>query len=433
MTRHFLLFSLLALAGCMMKESPKPQPQPIEEAAPAAHRGAVVPPPPKVIVADRKAVAHSDANLAIHLYQKLRAAEGNLVYSPASIAMGLHMAWAGAAGDTKKEMTRVLDIATPAEEMHGVDHVRLYEWNGADGKKRTMDLSVANSMWGQSGAPFEKEYLDLLEKRYASGFHQVDFAQAPEDARSKVNGWVADWTRGKIAELIPTGIFTANTRLVLANAIYFKGEWESPFEKDDTGDLPFHLASGKSVKVPTMHQKGHFRYGETDDAQILDMPYEGRLLSMAIILPKKRGGLADLEKALDSFKWSDYTRTFPQVEVLVYLPRFKFESSLQLQDSLAKMGMPKAFSSDDADFSKITGRKGLFLTHVLHKATIEVNEAGSEAAAATAVVGVEKSAPPDKKARQIPVFRADQPFLFAIRDARVGEILFLGRVADPSK
>jgi serpin B len=236
-------------------------------------------------------------------------------------------------------------------------------------------------------------------------------------------------TQQKIKELIPQGVLTVLTRLVLANAIYFKGDWAVQFDGKATAKAPFHVAPGETVEAPLMSQKNQFGYAELGELQVLALNYKGKALSMVVLLPKKPDGLAALETSLTPANLEKWTRNLPAREVQVFLPKFKMTSQFRLNEKLRALGMTDAFDESKADFSGLDGRKQyLFITAVLHKAFVEVNEEGTEAAAATAVVIGLRSAP----ARPL-VFRADHPFLFLIRDNRTGSILFLGRVVDPAK
>ena len=298
------------------------------------------------------------------------------------------------------------------------------------GKKGGYQLSVANALWGQKGYGFLQEFIDLTKKYYGAGLREVDFVSAVEreKARKAINAWVEKQTKDKIKELIQPGVFTRLTRLVLTNAIYFKGDWASKFKEENTKPAPFYVTEEKSVEVPMMYQKGQFAYTEGEDAQVLVLPYKGDELSMLIVLPKKPSLLPSIERELTLKNLKVELERLRKQEVKVYLPKFKITWGVfKLNDILKAMGMKDAFSLPPADFSGMTGRKDLFISHVLHKAFVEVNEEGTEAAAATAVVMDRESAPAPP-----PVFRADHPFVFMIRDNRSGTILFMGRVTNPA-
>lgn len=292
------------------------------------------------------------------------------------------------------------------------------------GKKQGYQLNIANALWGQRGYGFLKEFLELTKTNYGAGFNEVDFVKATEEARKTINTWVEKQTKDKIKDLIKPGILNALTRLVLTNAIYFKGNWVSQFDRKQTKDSPFYVKADKKVQMPMMYQKGDFKYMETHKLQALELPYVGSELSMVILLPKNVDGLVELQNLLTLDTLNEWLRNLREQEVEVYLPRFKTTSEFMLAEVLASMGMPDAFSLPPADFSGITGNKDLFISAVIHKAFVDVNEEGTEAAAATAVVM--------KKSVYMPrVFRADHPFIFLIRDVSSEGILFLGRLVNP--
>ncbi len=263
----------------------------------------------------------------------------------------------------------------------------------------------------------------MAKKDYDGGFNTVDFAGATEASRLTINRWVEQKTADKIKDLRAQGSLSELTRLVLTNAIYFKGDWATKFKPDLTKPMPFHINSEKTIDVPMMRQNGEFLFAENDDVKVLELPYVGKDLSMVLLLPKTN--MADLDAKLDAARLAEWTGQVSEREVDIYLPKFKFETKYELQDLLSGMGMVDAFALPPADFSGISGQKDLYITKVIHKAIIEVNEEGSEAAAATAVImGV-------KAVLHKPVFKADQPFLLLIRHNETGSILFLGRVMNP--
>ncbi len=289
---------------------------------------------------------------------------------------------------------------------------------------RGYELAVANALWGQKGFKFLPEYLKLIKHSYHAGLNELDFAKQTERARNRINKWVEKKTNGKIKNLIGQGVLNAMTRLVLTNAIYFKGQWACAFNPKTTREMPFHISDTKTVPAKMMYQQHSFKYTNRDGVQILELPYKGNKLSMVVLLPKQ-GELTRLENMMSAQQLQDWINALTmQEEVRVYLPRFKMTQQFSLGDVLKAMGMKDAFSRD-ADFSGMTGKKDLYISAVVHKAFVEVNEEGTEAAAATGVVMTLKSAMP---ARRIPVFRADRPFIFIIRDNVSGSILFMGRV-----
>ncbi len=374
---------------------------------------------------DIKEVAQGNTKFSLRLYDQLRGKEGNLFFSPFSISTALAMTSAGARGKTLAQMEDVL--ALPDQKtLHPVVAHLLRELN-AEGKERGYQLSIANALWGQAGHRFLPEFLGLLDKRYDAGLKDVDYIRSREAARKTINDWAQKQTKGKIKELIGPGVLDYRTRLVLTNAIYFQGDWETKFKKANTRDADFHLADGKKVKVPLMYQAHRFAYTQTRDLQVLEMPYTGKDVSMVILLPRRADGLPALEKSLTPARLKALLDGLRERPLYVYLPRFKVTSQFHLKSALRALGMEQAFTSD-ADLSGMDGTKNLFLSEVVHKAFVDVNEKGTEAAAATGVVVGTKSKPV-----LITEFRADRPFLFLIRDRRFDNILFLGRLSNPGK
>jgi serpin B len=378
---------------------------------------------PTAPAADKAEAVQGNNAFALDLYAKLRSQEGNLFVSPASISTALAMTYAGARGPTADEMAKTLHFTLAPDRLHPALGALLHDLHG-DGKSRGYRLAIANALWAQKGQPFLPPYLQLTRQCYGANLQEVDFAGATEEARRTINAWVEKQTQDKIKDLLQQGVLDSTTRLVLTNAIYFKGDWQEPFKKDQTRDAPFQLSSTEKVNVPLMNRTGEFNYLEGDNFQALELPYAGKDLSMVVLLPKKVDGLADVEKTLTAEKLASALAKLRHEEVVVSLPRFQVTSEFSLKGTLAAMGMPLAFS-DKADFSGMDGKEDLFLSAVVHKAFVDVNEEGTEAAAATGVVIAWKSLP----ARQ--VFRADHPFLFLIRDRRSGSILFLGRLVKP--
>ena len=378
------------------------------------------------ITEEMRSVADSSNHFALDLYARLREQPGNLFFSPASISTALAMTLGGAAGRTEQEMLNVLRLRLEDER-------RLHQAFGAlgrmlDGSGKGYQLSMANRLWGQKTYPFHPEYLELTRERYGAPLSQLDFARG-EQARQTINEWVSEQTNGRIKDLIPPGLLNAMTRLVLTNAIYFKGAWQDEFSKNATKDAPFHLTQERQIDVPTMRQTDDFPYGETGDLQVLELPYEGRDLSMLILLPRQTAGLAALEQSLTLDNLRTWTSRLRKREVRVFLPKFKLTSQFNLAETLQEMGMTLAFTPQ-ADFSRMASVEDLMLSEVVHKAFVDVNEEGTEAAAATAVVATPAAAPFGDPEEPV-VFRADHPFVFLIRDNRSGAVLFLGRVTDP--
>jgi serpin B len=376
---------------------------------------------------DVAAVVKGNNEFAFDLYAQIRAREGNLFFSPGSISTALAMTSAGARGDTAKEMNQALHFTLPPDRLHPAFAELLKELNG-QGKKRGYQLSVANALWGQKGEGFTDDFLKLTKDNYGAGLKQVDFARATEAARQEINAWVEKQTQDKIKDLLKPGVIDRMTRLVLTNAIYFKGDWDSQFKKDLTRDEAFDDGSGTKSKVPMMHQTARFMYHDGGNLQVLAMPYAGKALSMVVLLPKKVNGLAELEKSLTADELAGWLGQAREQEVSVSLPKFKTTTELSLKAPLEALGMKKAFQMPGADFSGMNGKEDLFISAVVHKAYVDVNEQGTEAAGATGVVVGTLSLPAAK-----PEFRADHPFIFLIRDTRNGSVLFLGRMVNPMK
>jgi serpin B len=375
--------------------------------------------------ADKVQAAKDSNAFTFDLYGKLREKDGNLFCSPASISTALAMTYAGARGQTADEMARALHFSLDPDRLHPAFAALLHDLH-ADPKTTSYQLHVANALWAQKGHAFLPAYTRLVRDNYGAGLEEVDFAGATEEARRTINAWVEKQTRDKIKELFRPGVIKPDARLVLTNAIYFKGDWKAPFKKERTHDGPFHLTGGGMATVPLMEQTARFGYYEGEVSQVLELPYAGKDLSMVVFLPKKADGLAELERRLTAESVSAAVAKLRPEEVQVTLPRFKVTSEFSLNETLEALGVKQAFGSQ-ADFSGMDGERDLYLSAVVHKAYVDVNEEGTEAAAATGAVISKLSLPVG------PVFRADHPFVFLIRDRRSGSILFLGRITNPQK
>ena len=375
------------------------------------------------------AIVRGDNQFAVDLYAQVdREQSGkNLFFSPTSISVALAMTAAGARGLTQSEMVEGLHLDANLAQAHAHYHRLLEQWN-AVGEKRAYQLRVANRLWGQKGYPILPEFLALTRQQYGAEMLLVDFAQTGAASR-EINQWVEQQTNGKIKDLIPPSSLDAMTRLVLTNAVYFKGDWVHPFNKQNTREEDFAVSVQEKVKVPLMHLKSKLGYAEEETFQVLELPYVGRDLSMVVLLPKKADELPELEKTLTVDKLTSLMPTLHVREVNAYLPKFNLETSFGLNSTLQAMGMKRAFTRE-ADFSGISSAEALYISAVLHKAYVDVNEEGTEAAAATGVVARAMAA---RLPQPIPVFRADHPFLFLIRDTKAGSILFMGRLTKPTK
>jgi serpin B len=372
---------------------------------------------------DTGEVTRGNTRFALELYERLKGREGNLFCSPFSISAALAMTSAGARGATLAQMERVLHLPEP-KELHPGFASLLKQINA---KRPGYQLRSANALWGQKGHSFLPAFVKLTRDHYGAGLREVDFASDAEAARQTINGWAEKETEGKVKDLLPAGVLGPLSRLVLTNAIFFKGDWVSQFKEDRTRPADFFLGTrDRSVKVPLMYQKGSFRYLGLPALQVLELPYAGADLSMVLLLPRKVDGLADVEKLLTLKNLDDWLDRLHRYNVEVYLPRFTLTAAYRLEAVLKDMGLSLPFG-DKADFSGIDGKKDLYLSAVVHKAFVEVNEKGTKAAATTgAVVGARSTEP-----KTAPVFRADHPFVFLIRDRRSDSILFLGRLANP--
>ncbi len=397
----------------------------IESHVPGVVRHADAAGPPRDATAARSAVVEGINRFAVDLYQQLRRGKGNLFFSPCSISTALAMTYAGAAGGTAVEMAATLHFQMPSESLHAGMRALQTPWKELDGTNG-IQLRMANRLWGQEGFRFLPNFLQTTRDQYGADLVALNFDQT-EEARYVINTWVEERTDGHIRDLIRSDDLPADTRLVLTNAIFFHGTWAGPFDEHLTQNEDFHLTSSIKAQVPMMRRIEAARYGARGDLQILELPYGDGGLSMVILLPRQHDGLAELEAKLsvESLQWW-MASVAHRAEVDVSLPRFKMSSRFDMRETLSSMGMPSAFDRHAADFSGMTGDQRLHIYKVVHQATVDVNEAGTIAAAATGVVMVPVSAPSPP-----PVFRADHPFIILIRDNRSGAILFMGRVTNP--
>lgn len=371
-------------------------------------------------------ISASNNAFGIDLYKKIITEEkGNIFISPYSISSALAMTYAGARGNTEKQMAKVLYFNIPQEDLHKAFSSLNSYFNRPN---KSYQLAIANSLWGQTNYPFQKEFISLLNKYYSAGFNEVDFINEEnrEKARLTINKWVEDKTNNKIKNLIHPEDISALTRLILVNAIYFKGKWQNQFDPQETRDMPFNLENQKKISVPMMHQEGRFNYTEDDEVQVLELPYSENEVSMIIFLPKEGISLSDFEKEISVERINKLLANLTQEKVDVYIPKFKMEKRYILNKPLIDLGMKDAFDMSLADFSGMTGSKDLYISKVIHQSFIEVNEEGTEAAAATAVIMSGKAIAP-----MIIEFKADRPFLFIIRDIKTNTILFMGRFVEP--
>lgn len=381
---------------------------------------------PDVTAPELAELVKGNADLAAAVYRLAGAAEpGNLFLSPHSISTALAMTYAGAAGTTASQMAAALRFTLPEDKLHAAFNALDLELakraESARGDTIPFKLTTANSIWGQDGWSFQAPFLDALAVNYGAGLRVRDFQRDPEAARADINRWVEDRTNDRIQELIQEGVITPDTRLVLTNAIYFSAAWADPFEESETADRPFFIGGDAQVVVPSLHQRTDYGYAEGEGYRVAELPYDGHDLSMVVIEPDD---LAAFEAGLTGDKLAAIAASTTGYQLDLTLPKFKFDAPLDLKDILIELGMVDAFTGA-ADFSRIDGTRSLAITDVVHKGFVAIDERGTEAAAATAVVAGETSVPPSA------TLVVDQPFLFLIRDRPTGAILFVGRVVDP--
>jgi serpin B len=383
-------------------------------------------------IADQTEAVKGSNDFAVELYGQLSAQPGNLFFSPESISTAFGMAYAGAHGQTASEMARVFRFTLPPERLHPAIGALLA---GMNAPHQGYALSVADALWAQQDEKFLPPYLNLVEANYGARFHPVDFKTAPDSVRATINQWVAQQTNDKIQNLLGHGTVTPLTRLILTNAIYFKAAWADQFSKDATENKDFHLSAGQTIQAPMMRNSGSYYYFKGPSFQALSMPYDKNEVSMLILLPDNVDGLPALERSLSAGNLEQWTQALGYAhEVIVSLPRFKITQQFELSSTLEGLGMKAAFDPNAADFSAMTGDKTLDISAAIHKAYIDLDENGTEAAAATAVVmEMAMAAPPLHPPPPPIIFTADHPFLFLIRDNKSDGILFMGRVTDPTK
>ncbi|MDD4859511.1 MAG: serpin family protein [Dehalococcoidales bacterium] len=385
---------------------------------------------PAVDNADLVRLVDGNNAFAWQLYQALRTTDGNLFYSPYSISEALAMTYAGARGTTEQQMAEALKYSLVQARLHPafnyLDLQLKQRGQGAKGKdEKGFRLNVVNAIWGQRDYKFLDQYLDVLAQNYGAGLRVLDFIKEPEESRVVINKWVSDQTEQKIEDLIPQGVINELTRLVLTNAIYFNAAWQYPFKEAATTDDTFNLLNSSTVTVPLMKQSASFKYVETASYQAVELPYDGQELSMVILLPKA-GQFDTFEKSLTGAQVKDIIDKLVRQQVVLTMPKFEYESSFGLKKALTDLGMGVAFT-EQADFAGMNGKRDLLIQDVIHKAYIGVDEEGTEAAAATAVIVGTTSAPAQPVEMKI-----DRPFVYLIRDIATGATIFTGRVLNPS-
>ncbi len=370
-------------------------------------------------------VINGNNQFALNFYSKLiaKGEQGNIFYSPWSISTALALVYEGARGKTAEEIQSVFGF--PVD-----DDARRSSFAGIQGELNNNEgnytLTSANALWIDEGFKLSDDYVSVARQSYGSEVTNVDFPS--EESRLQINGWVESKTNDKIKDLIPQGILNELSRLVITNAIYFKGTWVTQFDEKDTAEEDFRVDADNTVKIPMMKlDEAYFRYAETDSLQIVELPYQGEKVSMLVLLPKGSVNLATVEESLTLENLSTWKSNLRNQSVIVNIPKFKLETDYTLNAVLADLGMSAAFSPVSADLSGITGSKELYIQAALHKAFVEVNEEGTEAAAATGMVFGTTSV------HVTPLFRADHPFIFVLQDSETGNILFMGRVTNPAE
>lgn len=414
MTRWALLMGALMAGGCTSAEGVGSGPAPDDR-------------PPPAWSADMQTVADGANKFAFDFYGQLKGEPGNLFVSPYSLHAALAMTADGANGKTRDEMVSVLKLpADRTQSLAAGDLGRFYT-----GKGKPYELATANALWGQTGYPWRPDWLGRQKDRFGAGLTNLDFKADPEACRQTINKWVEQQTKDRIKDLVPKEGIDPVTRMVLTNAIYFKGQWQDEFDKRATRDGPFRLADGSTKPMPLMNRTAGYRYAEADGVQLLELPYKGGELSMVVVLPEKPDGLPAVEAKQSTDTLAGWLKGLTNQQVAVALPRFKLDVRAKPVPALQTLGMKLAFDQVRADFSGMTsGGPGLYVSDVFHKAFVDVNEEGTEAAAASAVVMKERSAAPIDRPKP-KVFRADHPFLFLIRDVKHGTVLFVGRLTNP--
>ena len=390
---------------------------------------------PANLPAQVQSLAAGNAAFALNLYAQVATNSGNIFFSPYSISTCMAMIYAGVRGNTEAQMSQVLGFDTNQQQF-ALTFGQLQSQLQADQQTNAIELNIANALWTQAGFPLLPAFLQTAANQYQASVNQADFVANPEPARQAINTWVEQETQNKIQNIVPAGAIDAATRVVLASAVYFKGAWTYTFEETNTSIQPFYLSSTNQVEAPLMHQPlanpgqvgREFKYTQADDFQALELPYGTNQISMLLLLPARIDGLEHLERQLSPSFLSNVLARMAAQEIEIFLPRFTNDSFFDLKATLTKMGISDAFATGLADFSGMDGRHDLFLSFLFHKAWVQVDEAGTEAAAATAGGGATSGRSPNP-----PPFRADHPFVFFIRDTQTGNLLFMGRLTSPNQ
>ena len=389
---------------------------------------------PDVVAGDVERLVAGNTAFSLDLYAAMSEEDGNIFYSPYSISLALSMAYGGARGTTESQMADTLRFNLPQDRLHQVFNTLDLDLNSraSRGDGEGFDLNIANSAWGQAGHGFLPAYLDTLAVNYGGHLREVNFRRLPDDARERINDWVFDETEGRIEDLIAPGSITSFTRLVLANAVYFKAKWEQPFDEGATSRGRFHTLDGTTRGVEMRRQTETLAYARGDNYQAVELPYQGGDMSMIILLPDA-GRFNEFEDFLDSHLLDSATKNLARHRVNLTMPKFKMDARLGLVATLEAMGMPNAFDATRAEFQGMDGLsclagddECLSISDVVHKAYVSVDEAGTEAAAATAVMVGITSAEPEEPV----MLTIDRPFILFIQDRETRTVLFMGRVVE---
>ncbi len=388
---------------------------------------------PEISLEQIRVLAQDNTNFALAFYNILSQGEGNIIYSPISLSLALSMALAGAESSTEAAMIEALNFTLPEDEIYPTFNALILaieqsqEKPMAESGGNEFQLNIANSIWGQAGYDFKQEFLDILARNYGAGMHLVNYLENPDHARQLINDWVEEETQEKIKDLIPSGAIDTLTRLVLANAIYFNGSWQYPFSENGTENAPFFALDNSEIDVEMMRLFGEsLGYVKGENFQAVNLPYLSYDFSMTILVPDQ-GSFIDFENGLSSEEIISIQNQFTSQRVDLQMPKFDYESTINANDALAELGMSNAFDFQTADFSDITEVEKLYISEVLHKATITVDEEGTEAAAATAIImkaGSIQTTDPIQ-------LTIDRPFIYIIQHNPTGSILFMGRVLQP--
>jgi serpin B len=428
--RSTILFVVIAVLATVMLTTSDCA---LGTAAKVVHSDLVRETSPQVNSHELQELVVGNSEFALRLYQELRTNEGNLFYSPYSISVALAMTYAGARGDTEQEIMETLAFSLSQDRLHPAFNAldlelasRAASIGTVVGEQEGPELIVANSLWCQVDHTFWPKFLDVLALNYGAGMRLIDYENNPEAACRVINAWVSDRTERKIKDMVPAGALDASTRLVLANAIYFNADWDSPFKRFNTKSGTFHLLDGDEIQVPMMYQAERLLYAKGEGYQLVELPYVQREIVMDILIPNP-GEFRAVVSSLDASRVIEILRELDYQGVMLTLPKFEFESDFALSDTLAEMGMPSAFSLA-ADFSGMDGARDLNISEVLHKAFISVDEEGAEAGAASTVFAqVISGLGPAIEVKM------DRPFVFWIRDLPTGTVLFVGRVLNPAQ